>query len=53
METPNNEEKLDLISRELWSLPQREFQYMAMNLISKYEKKLEADFIETLEYLIF
>lgn len=43
---------LDLISRELWNLPQREFQYIAMNLISKYEKKLEPEFIETLEYLI-
>jgi 3-methyladenine DNA glycosylase AlkD len=45
-------EKLDLICRELWNLPQREFQYIAMNLISKYEKKLEPEFIETLEYLI-
>jgi len=45
-------EKLDLISRELWSLPEREFQYIAMNLISKYEKKLEPEFIETIEYLI-
>jgi 3-methyladenine DNA glycosylase AlkD len=45
-------EKLDLISRELWNLPQREFQYIAMNLISKYEKKLESEFIEPLEYLI-
>lgn len=45
-------EKLDLICRELWGLPEREFQYIAMNLISKYEKKLEPEFIETLEYLI-
>jgi 3-methyladenine DNA glycosylase AlkD len=45
-------EKLDLISRELWNLPQREFQYITMNLISKYEKKLESEFINTLEYLI-
>ena len=45
-------ESLDLISHELWSLPQREFQYIAMNLISKYEKKLEPEFIDTLEYLI-
>jgi 3-methyladenine DNA glycosylase AlkD len=45
-------EKLDLICRELWSLPEREFQYIAMNLIEKYEKKLEPEFIDTLEYLI-
>lgn len=45
-------ENLDLISRELWALPQREFQYIAMNLIGRYEKKLEPEFVETLEYLI-
>jgi len=45
-------EKLDVITHELWSLPQREFQYVAMNLIGKYEKKLEPDFITTLEYCI-
>jgi 3-methyladenine DNA glycosylase AlkD len=45
-------ETLDLISRELWGLKEREFQYIAMNLIEKYEKKLEPEFIETLEYLM-
>jgi len=45
-------ERLDIIVRDLWSLPQREFQYLAMNLIGKYEKKLEPEFITTLEYLI-
>jgi len=45
-------ESLDVIARELWSLPQREFQYLAMSLIGRYEKKLEPDFITTLEYLI-
>ena len=45
-------ERLDVIVRDLWSLPQREFQYLAMNLIGKYEKKLEPEFITTLEYLI-
>jgi len=45
-------EKLDVISRELWNLPQREFQYLGMNLIGKYEKKLKFDFISTLEYCI-
>jgi 3-methyladenine DNA glycosylase AlkD len=45
-------EKLDIIVRDLWSLPQREFQYLAMNLIGKYEKKLGPEFISTLEYLI-
>ncbi len=45
-------DQLDLISRELWSLPQREFQYAAMTLIGKLEKQLEAEFITTIEYLI-
>ena len=45
-------EKLDVVSRELWSLPQREFQYLGMSLIGKYEKKLKPDFITTLEYCI-
>ena len=44
--------KLDVIARELWELPQREFQYLTMNLIGKYEKKLEAESITTLEYCI-
>ncbi|MBK8418399.1 DNA alkylation repair protein [Candidatus Villigracilis saccharophilus] len=45
-------DQLDLISRELWSLPQREFQYAAMTLISKLEQKLEPEFITAIEYLI-
>ena len=45
-------EKLDIIARELWSLPQREFQYSAIALAGKLEKKLGPDFITTIEYLI-
>jgi len=43
---------LDDILRELWSLPQREFQYAAVGLLSKAEKQLQAKFIKTIEYLI-
>jgi 3-methyladenine DNA glycosylase AlkD len=43
---------LDTIVRDLWSLPQREFQYTATSLLGKLETKLESDFISTLEYLI-
>lgn len=43
---------LDVIVRELWDLPQREFQYLATSLIGKMETQLEADFITTLEHLI-
>lgn len=45
-------EELDLIVRDLWGLPQREFQYLALGLIGKFEKKVDEDFITTLEYLI-
>ena len=45
-------DKLDIILRELWSLPQREFQYAAMNLMEKLDKKLGEDYITTIEYLI-
>lgn len=44
--------ELDEVVRDLWALPQREFQYTATSLIGKLEKKLEPDFISTLEYLI-
>jgi 3-methyladenine DNA glycosylase AlkD len=43
---------LDSIVCDLWSLPQREFQYVATGLISKFENKLPESFIETLEYLL-
>lgn len=43
---------LDVIVRELWELPQREFQYLATSLIGKMEKQLGEDFIVTLEHLI-
>jgi 3-methyladenine DNA glycosylase AlkD len=45
-------EDLDRIVRELWSLPQREFQYLAIGLIGKMEKQLGGDFISTIEFLI-
>ncbi len=45
-------EDLDEIVRELWRLPQREFQYAAMSLMERLEKKLPAKSIKTLEYMI-
>jgi len=44
--------ELDVIARDLWSLPQREFQYTATGMIGRFEKELPEKFIETLEYLI-
>lgn len=47
---PINE--LDVIVRELWSLPEREFQYVGGGLVGRLEKQLPAGFIKTIEYLI-
>jgi len=45
-------DQLDVILRDLWSLPQREFQYVGLGLLDKTEKRLPAKFIKTIEYLI-
>ena len=45
-------DQLDIILRELWMLPQREFQYAAITLAGKLEKMVEPEFIATIEYLI-
>ena len=44
--------ELDEILRNLWALPHREFQYVAVGLLGGLEKQLPADFIDTIEYLI-
>lgn len=44
--------ELDPIARDLWRLPEREFQYAAIGLIGKLEKKLEPDFISAIEHLL-
>ena len=43
---------LDTVLRDLWALPQREYQYVANSLLSDMATELPADFITTLEYLI-
>ena len=43
---------LDPILRDLWALPQREFQYAANGLLEKFEGQLPPEFIETLEYML-
>jgi 3-methyladenine DNA glycosylase AlkD len=45
-------EELDQMIRELWDLPQREYQYLAISLMERLEKKLPAIAIKTLEYMI-
>jgi 3-methyladenine DNA glycosylase AlkD len=43
---------LDIILRDLWALPEREFQYVAVGLLGRQEQQLPASFIKTIEYLI-
>src|SRR5687768_10401846 len=45
-------EELDRVVRELWDLPQREYQYLAISLMERLEKKLPSTTIKTLEYMI-
>ena len=45
-------EELDVVARELWGLPHREFQYAATSLIGRMEKELPKGFAPTFEYLI-
>jgi 3-methyladenine DNA glycosylase AlkD len=44
--------ELDPILRDLWSLPQREFQYVAVGLLGKANTEIPAKFIKTIEYML-
>lgn len=43
---------MDPFLRDCWSLPEREYQYTALGLLARVEKKLPANFTTTLEYLL-
>jgi 3-methyladenine DNA glycosylase AlkD len=45
-------QEVDGIVHELWALPQREYQYLAISLLERLEKKLLPRSIRTLEYAI-
>ena len=45
-------EQVDAISRDLWEMPEREYQYVAMGILERMKKKLTAEFITTIEHLI-
>ncbi len=44
--------ELNSILRDLWSLPQREYQYAATGLLSRFDSSLPAGFISTIQYLL-
>jgi 3-methyladenine DNA glycosylase AlkD len=43
---------LDIVLRDLWSLPAREFQYVAVGLLGRFNKQIPTKFIKTIEYLL-
>lgn len=45
-------EDLPQVARALWALPEREHQYNALDILIKRQKKLDPDFLPTLEWLI-
>jgi len=44
--------ELKQITLDLWKLPEREFQYLAIGFLRKYTKKWDDDFIDLFEHLI-
>ena len=44
--------KLEIVLRDLWSLSQREYQYVAVELLGRFSKQIPAKFIKTIEYMI-
>ncbi len=45
-------DQVDAISRALWAWPQREYQYVAMDILQRMKKKLTAEFIDLFAYLL-
>ena len=43
---------LEIVLRDLWLLPQREFQYVAVGLLGRFNNQIPAGFIKTIEYLL-
>lgn len=50
--TIQDERELKIILKELWMLPQREFQYCAIEILLYYKKFWQQEIIEVIEYLL-
>lgn len=44
--------EIDQVLRELWQLPEREYQYCGVSLLRRMQKKLPPEFVTTLKHLI-
>lgn len=47
-----NAKDLSICIRQLWEMPEREFQYFCIDAAMKAKKQWQADFIEDIEYMI-
>ncbi|MFW6287941.1 MAG: DNA alkylation repair protein [bacterium] len=43
---------IDIVVKKLWKLPEREYQYFAIELIERYKKEFDKDMILLFEYMI-
>lgn len=43
---------MNVVIKKLWKLPEREYQYFAMELLEKYKKEFKEDIIFLFEYMI-
>jgi 3-methyladenine DNA glycosylase AlkD len=44
--------ELEPVLRDLWALPEREYQYVAVGLLDRFSKQVPANFIKMIEYLL-
>jgi len=44
--------ELDPVLHDLWLLPPREFQYVAVGLLGRFNKEIPGKFVKTIEYMI-
>lgn len=51
-DTLPNPEEIPVIIKELWALPEREYQYFAMELLEKYLKNTDETIVSLFEYMI-